>query len=206
MAPAERRAQLLRCAVTVFARRGLGAARPADVAAEAGVSQPAVFVYFSSRPALVAAVLGEVERYYLAMLRDAHRRDGSARDVLLSIARAFAASVDGAPAHARIWLDWSTAMREELWPRYLRFQRRVLRLLAATIARGQRDGTVALRAHPEDAARLMYAAAYAVLQMKLDAEPGPRIERFLGSVVDAVAPALASVVGAERAARRRALR
>lgn len=189
MRPEERRAQLLASAVRAFARRGLGAVRHADVAAEAQVSLPAVFFYFRTRQDLVGAVLKEIERYYLAMLHGAHRGDAPARDALAAVARAFATSVDTHPDHARVWLDWSTAMREELWPHYLRFQRRVLRLLASTIRRGQEEGTVVRSVDAADAARLLYHAAYAVLQMKLDEEPAARIERFLASLVDAVAPA-----------------
>jgi len=189
MRPAERRAQLVACALAAFARRGLGATRHADVAAEAGVSLPAVFFYFRTRDTLVGAVLGEVERYYVEMLRTAHAADGTARDVLHRIAAAFAASVDTHPMHARVWLNWSTAMRDDLWPRYLVFQGRVLRDLAATIRAGQRTGVVADALHAADAARLMYAAAYAVLQMKLGGEPPAHVTRFLATVVDAVAPA-----------------
>jgi hypothetical protein len=80
-------------------------------------------------------------------------------------------------------------MRDDLWPRYLVFQGRVLRDLAATIRAGQRTGVVADALHAADAARLMYAAAYAVLQMKLCGEPSAHVTRFLATVVDAVAPA-----------------
>jgi TetR/AcrR family hemagglutinin/protease transcriptional regulator len=184
--PAERRAQLVGSALRVFARRGLGAARHADVAAEARVSLPAVFVYFPTREALRDAVLDRVERHYLAMLWGV-ADDGSARATLLAVARAFAASVDAEPDVARVWLNWSTAMRDELWPRHVRFQRRVLGRLTRLIRRGQRDGSVDRRVVPEDAARLMYAAAYAVLQMKLTGCPATRLGRFLRSAVDAVA-------------------
>ena len=188
MRPEERRAQLLACAVGAFARHGFAATRHADVAADAGVSLPAVFVYFPTRDALTTAVLDEVERYYGAMLRTAHERDGEARDVLGAVAAAFAASVDTDPTYARVWLDWSTTTREAPWRRYVAFQRRVLRDLATTIRGGQRAGTVTATLDAADAARLMYAAAYAVLQMKLGGEPAARVARFLHRVVDAVAP------------------
>ncbi|HEY2487591.1 MAG TPA: helix-turn-helix domain-containing protein, partial [Candidatus Binataceae bacterium] len=58
----ERRTLLLRCALCVFARRGIGAARHAEIAREAKVSVPAVFFYFPTRQALVSAVLDEVAR------------------------------------------------------------------------------------------------------------------------------------------------
>jgi TetR/AcrR family hemagglutinin/protease transcriptional regulator len=186
--PAERRAQLVASALGVFARLGLGAARHADVAAAARVSLPAVFHYFPTREALVAAVLDEIERFYLHQMAAAvaATRDGSPRDTLLAHGRAFARSVDTHPDHARVWLDWSTAVRDQLWRRYFRLSQRVDRGVTATIRRGQRDGSVAGDIVPEDAARLFVAAAYAVVQMKVAGFSDARVERFLESAVRAV--------------------
>ena len=72
LSPTERRTQLLTCALRVFARRGLGEARHAEIAKEAGVSIPAVFFYFPTRADLVDAVLCEVERFYRTMADEIH--------------------------------------------------------------------------------------------------------------------------------------
>jgi TetR/AcrR family hemagglutinin/protease transcriptional regulator len=186
--PAERRAQLVTSALAVFARVGLGSARHADVAAAARVSLPAVFHYFPTRGALVKAVLDTVERFYLDMMGEAvaTTREAPARDTLLAHGRAFARSVETHPDHARVWLDWSTAVGDQLWRRYLALSRRVDRQMTAIIRRGQGDGTVATDVIPEDAARLFVAAAYAVVQMKLTGESDAKVERFLLSAVRAV--------------------
>src|SRR5215510_2353636 len=88
--PTERRAQLLICALRVFARRGLGEARHGEIAKEAGVSVPTVFFYFPTRNELVNAVLDEVERFYIELAEQAHRRDLPAQQILLQHAVAFA--------------------------------------------------------------------------------------------------------------------
>ena len=187
--PAERRAQLVASALAVFARVGLGSTRHADVAAAARVSLPAVFHYFATRAALVQAVLDDIERFYLDMMADAvaGTRGGTACDALLAHGRAFARSVDTHPDHARVWLDWSTTVGDQLWRRYLRFNRRVDQGVTATLRRGQADGSVAADVIPEDAARLFVAAAYAVVQMKLTGQSDAKVERFLQSAVRAVA-------------------
>jgi TetR/AcrR family hemagglutinin/protease transcriptional regulator len=185
LAPAERRAQLLASALAAFARRGVGAVRHADVAAVARVSLPAVFHYFPTRDALVGAVLDEVERLYLDMLQEA-AAGTDASDRLHRHAQAFVRSVDTHPDHARVWLDWSTAVRDQLWRRYLRFNERVHADVEATIRRGRRDGSVASDVVPKDAARLFVAAAYAVVQMKLAGAAPAEVERFLQSLVRAV--------------------
>ena len=60
-----RRAQLLNCALEVFASRGLSEARHTDVAAAAGVSVPTMFHYYPTREVLAEAVLAEVSRFLL---------------------------------------------------------------------------------------------------------------------------------------------
>jgi TetR/AcrR family hemagglutinin/protease transcriptional regulator len=186
--PAARRAQLVESALRAFARRGLGATRHADVATTAGVSLPAVFHYFATREALVGAVLDEIERFYLTMMQDAVRATAGApaRETLLAHGRAFARSVDTHPEHARVWLDWSTAVRDQLWRRYLVLSRQVDRGVTATVRRGKGDGSVAADVVPEDAARLFVASAYAVVQMKLSELSDGKVERFLASAVRAV--------------------
>jgi len=190
MTPEARRAQLLASAVRVFATRGLGAARHADVAAEAGVSLPAVFFYFETRERLVAAVLDDVARHYLGMIAEALALDVPPRERLLAVARAFAESVERHPDHARVWLDWSTAVRDELWPRYLRFQTRVLQALTRTIRTGQRRREIRSDVAAGDAALVMYGAAYVVMQLQLRGATPARIARFVRNLMAAVTPAV----------------
>lgn len=183
LAPTDRRTQLLTCALRVFARRGLGEARHAEIAKEAGVSVPTVFFYFPTRTDLVDAVLSEVERFYCAMADEIHSQPLPTPQILLAHGFAFADSVDTHPDHARVWLDWSTAMRDEVWPRYLSFQAYVVRVLEKTIRRGQREGDFAADVDPEDNAHLMFGSAHMIAQMKFTQQSPERIERFLHTLV-----------------------
>jgi TetR/AcrR family transcriptional regulator, hemagglutinin/protease regulatory protein len=182
---AERRAQLLQCAMRVFARRGLGAARHAEIAKEAGVSVPAVFFYFPTREELVTAVLDEVDHFLMEMAENIHASERPAPEILLAHAQAFAASVDTHPDYARVWLDWSTAIREEMWPRYLDFQERIVVVLARTIRRWQNERGVASDVDIDDDARLMVAAAHMVAQMKFTRVPAEKLDHFLRTLVGA---------------------
>lgn len=183
LSPTERRTQLLACALRVFARRGLGEARHAEIAKEAGVSIPTVFVYFPTRRELVDTVLGEVERFYRAMADQVHRQKLPAPQVLLMHGTAFANSVDTDADYARVWLDWSTAIRDEVWPRYLNFQAYVVKVIEKTIRRGQREGDFAADIDPEDNAYLMFGSAHLIAQMKFTRQSPERIERFLHTLV-----------------------
>jgi TetR/AcrR family hemagglutinin/protease transcriptional regulator len=181
--PAERRAQLLRCALRVFARRGLGEARHAEIAKEGRVSLSSVFFYFPTRPALVQAVLDEVERFYLDMARRIHGQNLPVPHILWEHSLVFAESVDTHPDYARVWLDWSTAIRDEVWPRYLDFQERLVRILEKSVHRGQREGTFAPDVDAEDIGRFLLSSAHMVAQMKFTRCAPERVERFMRTVI-----------------------
>jgi AcrR family transcriptional regulator len=163
------------------------------VAARAGVAVSTVFAYFPNRAALVGAVLGEVERLYLDLAERVHAGDRPAPELLLAHATAFAEAVDRHPEHARVWLDWSAAVGvEELWPRYRRFEQRMVSVIGKTLARGQREGTLAGEIHPDDGARLAIGAGVMIAQMKLSRRPQPEVARFLRALVRALAGGLAN--------------
>jgi TetR/AcrR family hemagglutinin/protease transcriptional regulator len=172
-------------ALRVFARRGLGAARHAEIAGEAGVAVSTVFVYFPSRAELVSAVLGEVERFLLQMAERIHATRDPAPAVILAHARAFAGSVDAHPDLARVWLDWSTAVRDDVWPRYLELQEKVVGIFEETIRRGQAEGTISPAVDPEDDARLVVGSAHMIALMKFTHLSEERVDHFLGTLVQA---------------------
>lgn len=168
----------------VFARRGLGAARHAEVAEVAGMSVATVFVYFPTRELLVRAVLDEVARFiHDDVLVPIQRDTVSAPEVLRESAAAFADSIDRHPDHARVWLDWSTAVRDDVWPLYLEFQERIQTLLVSTTERGKREGSLSADLDSEDAARLLIGAAYMIAQMKIAEIDSARVRHFIESLV-----------------------
>jgi TetR/AcrR family hemagglutinin/protease transcriptional regulator len=180
--PAERRPQLLQCAIRVFARRGLGGAHHAEIAREARVSVPTVFFYFPTREALVTAVLDEVARFLTEMAVTIHSGAGDAAQIVLAHAQAFADSVDTHTDYARVWLDWSTAIREEIWPHYLEFQENIVAIIANTIRRW-RVGRGITDDDAEDDARLIVGSAHMIAQLKFTRCPPDKLDHFLRTLV-----------------------
>ena len=180
---AERRALLLQCALRVFARRGLGAARHAEIARAARVSVPTVFFYFPTRKALVNAVLEEVARFFTEMAETVHGKRRPAPELILEHMRAFAEAVDTHPDHTRVLLEWSTALRDEMWPLFLRFQEQIIALIARTIRRWRLETASERDPEAEDDARMIAATGYVLVQMKVAKLPNSRIERFLQTLV-----------------------
>ena len=178
----------------VFARRGLGAARHAEIARVARVSVPTVFVYFPTRKALVRAVLEEVARFFTEMAETVHSKSEPAPDLILRHLRAFADAVDTHPDHTRVLLEWSTALRDEVWPLFLRFQEKIIALIGRTIRRWRLETASDRDAEAEDDARMIAATGYVLVQMKVAKLPNARIERFLHTLVrDTLGEAKASL-------------
>ncbi len=152
----KRRQQVLDCALVVFARDGIGRAGHTQVAELAGVSVPTVFKYFPNRQALVDAVFGKVERRLLKLVREAHDDAPSAREAFRTHCSDWMRMAREETEYLKIWLEWSNSIREDLWPRYLKFERRVLRILEKTL---ERNSALA-RMKPIDAARAAHGTAY----------------------------------------------
>jgi TetR/AcrR family hemagglutinin/protease transcriptional regulator len=182
--PEERRAQLLDVALRVFARSGLGQARHAEIAAEAGVAVSTVFLYFPTREALVGAVLDEVERFYLGLMDETLGRAPTARGGLEAMAEVFVASLESKLPYALVWLDWSTSFRAEYWQRFLRFTERIRERIEITIRRGQDEGSVGADRDPDSSARLFVGSAQMAVQMKLTGAGPDAIARFRRTLLD----------------------
>ena len=182
----KRRAQLARCAVRVSAEKGLGRVVHADVASEAGVSVPTVFLYFRNRGELVRAVIDEVDAFYMRMAREHHRRERPPLEALLGHFQEFADSVDEAPDFAMVWLEWSTLVRNDfaLWDAFLDFQERVIRILARSIRACQKEGSVPASLSAPDSARLLTASSYALAQLKLMRRSRRLIQRYMDQTVE----------------------
>jgi AcrR family transcriptional regulator len=166
-----------------FARRGLGAAGHAEIARKARVSVPTVFFYFPTRKVLVNAVLDEVARFFTEMAEGTHAVSGPAPEIILQHLRAFADSVDTHPDHLLVLLEWSVALRGEVWPAFLRLQEKVNGVVARTIRRWRMETGSRRIAEADDDARVIAATGYALAQMKAAKVHDSRIERFLQTVV-----------------------
>jgi TetR/AcrR family transcriptional regulator, hemagglutinin/protease regulatory protein len=169
LSPQERRSQLLGHAVRVAAAKGLGRVVHADVARAARLSVPTAFLYFPNREALLRAIIGEVDRFYMVMAQDHHRRAADPLQAVGEHLRGFGESVEKQPDYAIIWLEWSTMVRNEygLWDAFLDFQARITRLVAGSIRRCQKAGLVPADIPASERARLLYASSYTLAQLQL---------------------------------------
>lgn len=180
--PGKRRAALLAAAVRTFSQSGINSARHVDVAREAGTSPATVYHYFPTREVLREAVTDEVEEMLRGLTESAVAAGISPLETLTRIAHGFDRAVDSHLELARIWLDWSTAVDDTLWTRYLAFYDWATALIATAIDRGQKSGAVRRDLRPEDASRIFLGAAYVVMQMKIRSSPAADVDRIVDSL------------------------
>jgi TetR/AcrR family hemagglutinin/protease transcriptional regulator len=184
--PEERRAQLLSIAIDVFAERGLGAARHAEIADRAGVSVSTVFVYFPTREELVKDVLDAVADFFLRRLERAHSREVPCAEALRAIGESFLELLKTHRSHVLVWLEWGSAVREDVWPAYRAFTERAVELTRRTLLRGQREGSVALDADTESLARLFASSSQSIARLQLGDVDPDTIRRFQETLLRAV--------------------
>ena len=73
----EREQQIIDCAIQVFARRGYSAASVDEIAEQAGVSKPLVYLYLESKEGLFLACLRREERRLVAAFQAAAAHGGT---------------------------------------------------------------------------------------------------------------------------------
>lgn len=186
--PAERRRQLSACAVRVFARYGLGNAGHAQVADEAGVSTPTVFLYMPNRQALIDCVLAEVDRYLVDMVEQAAAGATTAPAKLLAVTHAFARAIDSDRDYVKVFLNWGAVVHEETWPQYVDFQDRILATFEAIIEHGVERGEILPEVNPTWGAHLVMGSANMIAQMKFRGRGPSEIDSFLAALIRGALP------------------
>lgn len=184
MAPADRRAQLLECALQVFAEKGIGATSHADIARLAGVALPTAFHYFPAKSDFVDAALGEVTRFLLEeIVAPYYEADIPAPQAIEQILMTFCDAIDSHPHHVRLWLEWSISIREGLWDQYLVFYREALQGIERILARGAEAGSVATELELRDAARVIVGLAHMIVQMRFSGSDRDQVVHTVRSLV-----------------------
>ncbi|MGL6465156.1 TetR/AcrR family transcriptional regulator [Aeromonas hydrophila] len=165
LSPEARRNQLMECAIEVFSRRGIGRAGHAEIAEQAKVSVATVFNYFNTREELVDEVLAEIERFVHQMLEQAYTDQGPVSDSIRRHVKLFVDAAYDQPDHASIWLEWSSSVREEVWPRYAKLLDKALERIAPHLQRAMDAGEIQSVLSAQDLARSLTGFGYVMMQM-----------------------------------------
>ena len=189
LSPEARKKQLLEVAVSVFAKRGLAGAHHAEIAERAGVAVSTVFVYFPTRPALVDAVLCVVETMLWEITESTYNEEhpSAAHALRVHFARALETAIAN-PDIVAVWLDWSTAVRTENWPRFLEGHDRLAALMTLAIQRGQTEGSLRADLDADHVARHLIGSSRSIAQMLLMDVDEAELRAFIETLLRALEP------------------
>jgi TetR/AcrR family hemagglutinin/protease transcriptional regulator len=185
MDPVQRRAQLLKCAVVACSLKSVSRAVHADVARLARVSVPTVFAYFPTRRKLVDEVLKEIRRYLLEVVNAAIAKHTDPSEKLFESMWTCTRLAKSDRHYLRVWLDWSTAIQDNVWPRYMKFQEELVELYEQIVKQGQQDGSIDLRLDSSDTARILMGEAHMLVLMMFSGVDEKKVELFLRHVLAA---------------------
>jgi AcrR family transcriptional regulator len=138
----ERQKQILDAAITEFARNGLHATRMEDIARASGLSKGAVYLYYKSKDAIIAALLRTLFSWELRGARAIIDGEGSAAERLLAITRMFADELDRMKVAMPIFVEfYAVAFRQPSVRNYLsQMYDEFLAPLSALIQQGVESG------------------------------------------------------------------
>lgn len=142
------RRQLLDAALAVIAEHGYAEATVDRIVEEAGVSKGVAYYYFPSKAAIAESILVEGIGELIASFEGIAGQAPSATEALIAMVELFAEVIFDNAAFGRFFVAelwrpgraWSEAMRDH--------EQRLLALLEAQLARGQREGTVRAELDP----------------------------------------------------------
>ena len=185
LTPQARRAQLLDCALAAFAEHGVARATHSHVAERAGVSVPAVHSYFRTREDLVAAVLGEVETYLIEIVSCSLDDAKPVHEALEALAVNFSRDAKEKPDMIKVWLDWSTGVRADVWPRYMDVLERLHEIAEKILERGKREGVIPPALNVKAAARTYLGGGHTVALMQFSGAKPHEFDAVIGHLVRA---------------------
>lgn len=156
------------------------------------MSVSAVHSYFRTREDLVMATLCEVEAILMVIVDSIDFERISVREALARMVGEFDRAAREDEDVIKVWLDWSTGFRADVWLAYLRMQERVQAAVQKALTRGKRQGVLSERLNTRAAARLFVGGGRTVALTRFagasEREIEVLIEHLIASVLCIGAP------------------
>jgi AcrR family transcriptional regulator len=139
----ERRKQILRSAVHVFARSNYRAAKVAEIAAEAGVSEALLYKLFPSKQAIFLEILQHMSQRIVVAWREEVDREEDALSALRNMGVTYYRRMKKHPEELRVQFQAISEIADrEIAERLRADHESYVRFISKVIRKGQRQGTV----------------------------------------------------------------
>ena len=175
----ERELQILQAATRVFARSNYRLAGTADIALEAGISEPTIYKYFPSKKALFIRILKRIgDRILEIWTQIADAEEGDTVSALRRMGRIYVEGLRGHAVDAKIQFQALAESDDPDIARQLRENHKsYVRFLARLIDRGKSEGTVRPDVDPYAGGWLLNSIGFTLTLVRLlgfDREVGER--------------------------------
>lgn len=172
LSPEKRKLQLLEIAQEVFAKRGIGRAGHADIADVAQVSVATVFNYFPTREDLVDEVLNDVVTLYSNFISNTIDPDQTIQNNLQSLFDGIV-ELSVCDCHwTKVWFEWSTSTRDEVWPLFLSSNETSQSLLENLFLSAIENGEISNAHQPKALTSLLHGVSYSLfVETNREADP-----------------------------------
>jgi TetR/AcrR family fatty acid metabolism transcriptional regulator len=157
----DKRRQILRAAITVFARSGYHTSRVSDVAKEAGVAYGLVYHYFGSKEDLLEAIFRRTWSRMLEAVEEVELGDAPAREQLTAVARIVLGAWPLDPDLVRVLVR--EVARSPQLGREVDEIAHAFQALERLVSRGQERGELRTDVEPRLAAWILYGALEEIL-------------------------------------------
>lgn len=182
----ERELQILEAATRVFARSNYRLAGTADIALEAGISEPTIYKYFPSKKDLFVRILARIGERILEIWNAAISEEGDGLSALRRIGHIYVESLRTHPDELKIQFQALAESDDPDIARQLRENHKAyVHFLAQLIGRGKSEGRVGIGVGPYAAGWLVNSIGFTLTLVRLldfDQEAG---ERRVTELIDA---------------------
>jgi TetR/AcrR family transcriptional regulator, fatty acid metabolism regulator protein len=157
----EKRRQILRAAITVFARSGYHTSRVSDVATEAGVAYGLVYHYFGSKEDLLETIFRRTWANMLEAVEEVEQSAETAREQIAGVARIVLGAWQADPDLVRVLVR--EVARSPQLGREVDEIAHAFRALERIVTGGQERGELRTDVEPRLAAWILYGALEEIL-------------------------------------------
>jgi len=164
----KRRKQILKCAVTVFARSNYSKARVADIAAEAGISEATIYKHFPSKKSIFIEILQDMAERMISRLRQAGGGEEDALRAIRTMTRTFHGLIVAHPDEVKVQFQAISEIDDAaILDRLRRDHEDYMRFIRSVIEKGVDQGSIRKDVDADALVLLLDAVGMFIELMKL---------------------------------------
>jgi AcrR family transcriptional regulator len=139
----ERRKQLLKCAVKIFSRSNFRAAKTAEIARAAGISEALIYRFFPSKRAIFLEILQHISQRILILWQEELGKEEDAVRALRNMGMSYFERLQRHPDELRVQFQAISEVSDREIARQLREDHeQYMRFIEKVLRKGIRQGTV----------------------------------------------------------------